>query len=285
MNNARWLSAYVDVAFFFFLALAVAHPIVKAKQWTNLIMVFILSVFMLADILVQAQHLGLLATGVASGNLMALYSILLIIQVLTGRVMPFFTRAVVPGTEIIDRPILEKILLITLILLALADILALNNILTAALAAVLLIAHLLRVSPWFSKPVLDIPILWVLYAGYLWFLIGFALKVMVGFGWVTNNLAIHAWTVGVIGITTYGMMARVSLGHTGREMLPSKLAIIGFYLLFVAVIMRVILPLFFVSLYTMWVDIAAILWCLAFILFAIAYIPVLTQPRVDGGEG
>ncbi len=279
------LIAIVDIAFFFFLAAAVAYPIVKAKQWNNLIMVAILSAFMVADILVQSQHLGWLANGVLAGNTLALYSVLMIIQVLTGRVMPFFTRVVVPGTQVVERPLLEKVLLISLVLLALADVLALNTLLISLLAFVLLIAHGMRVFPWFSKPVLNTPILWVLYAGYLWLLIGFAMKVLVGFNLVTNNLAIHAWTVGMIGITTYGMMARVSLGHTGREMRPSKLAVIGFYLLFTAAVVRVIFPLFLMEYYILLIEISSLLWVLAFALFSIAYWPVLTKPRVDGQPG
>jgi len=277
--------AIVDVSFFFFLALAVAHPILKAKQWNNFIIIAIISVLMLGDILVQSQHLGIMATGVAKGNLLALYSVLLIIQVLTGRVMPFFTRVVVPQTEVVERALLEKVLLIVLILLALADFFALNGLIISLLAGILLVAHIIRVAPWFSKPVLNTPILWVLYAGYLWFLIGFAMKVMVGLDLVANNLAIHAWTVGVIGITTYGMMARVSLGHTGREMLPSKLAVSGFYLLTLATIIRVIFPLFSMAHYILWIEVSAVLWSIAFILFAIVYTPVLTQPRIDGREG
>jgi len=279
------LIAFVDIAFFFFLAVAIAHPIIKAKQWHNLIMVAILSVFLLADVLVQSQHLGWYTGGVAAGNTLALYSILMIIQVLTGRVMPFFTRVIVPNTQVVERPLLEKILLVTLVFLAIADVLSLNGLLISLLAAVLLVAHVLRVFPWFSKPVLNTPILWVLYAGYLWLLIGFTLKVLVGLELVTNNLAIHAWTVGVIGITTYGMMARVSLGHTGREMLPSKLAIAGFYLLFAAAVVRVLLPLLFMTQYILWIELASVLWVIAFILFSIAYFPVLTQPRVDGRPG
>ena len=279
------LIAVVDISFFFFLTLAVAHPIVKARQWHNLIMVAILIAFLIADVLVQSRHLEWLSTGVIAGNSLAIYSILMIIQVLTGRVMPHFTRVVVPGTQVVERPLLEKILLITLPLLALADVLALNGLIISLLAAILLVAHIIRVFPWFSKPVLDIPILWVLYAGYLWLIIGFIMKVLVGLDLVVNNLAIHAWTVGLVGITTYGMMARVSLGHTGREMVPPKLAVIGFYLLFLAAVIRVILPLISMGQYVLWIELSVFFWVIAFALFAIAYTRVLTSPRVDGREG
>ncbi len=277
--------ALVDISFFLLLALAVAHPIIKAKQWHNMIMVAIITSFMLADILVQIQHLGFTSATLIPGNTLALYSILMIIQVLTGRVLPFFTRVVVPGTQVIERPLLEKVLFYTLILLGLADVFALNGLIIALLAAVLLVAHLMRVLPWFSRPVLNIPILWVLYSGYLWLLIGFAMKVLVGLDLVTNNLAIHAWTVGVIGITTYGMMSRVSLGHTGREMAPPKLVILGFYLLFLAAVIRVFMPLIAMSQYLLWIEISIVLWIIAFVLFSLAYTPILSTPRVDGQEG
>ncbi|MDX2507218.1 MAG: NnrS family protein [Gammaproteobacteria bacterium] len=279
------LIALLDIAFFFFLILAVAHPIIKARQWHNMIIVAILVSLMLADVLVQSQHLGFSQAGVMSGNTLALYSILFIIQVLTGRVMPHFTRVVVPGTRVVERPLLEKTLLTVLLLLALADVFALDGIIIAALAAVLVVAHTLRVTPWFSKPVLNIPILWVLYAAYLWLIIGFILKALAGLELVSNNLAIHAWTVGLIGITTYGMMARVALGHTGRDMVPSKLAVAGFYLLFISAIIRVIVPLISMAHYIVWIEVSVLLWTTAFVLFAIAYTPVLTLPRVDGRAG
>ena len=279
-----WI-AIVDVSFFLLLMLAVAYPVIKVKQWNNLIMIAILGAFLVADILVQGQYLGLISNGVIQGNSLALYSVLFIIQVLTGRVMPHFTRIVVPGTIVVERPRLEMTLLVVLFLLAVADVLALDSLLISFLAGVLLVAHIMRVFPWFSKPVLNIPILWVLYAGYLWLIIGFIMKVFVGFDWVSNNLAIHAWTVGTIGITTYGMMSRVSLVHTGREMVPPKFAIIGFYLLFIAAVIRVILPLIAMSQYILWIELSILFWILGFTLFAIAYTPVLTQPRVDGRAG
>lgn len=280
-----WLIAIVDVLFFFFLILAIIHPILKARQWHNLIMVAILFVFMVADILVQSQHLGWIANGIIAGNTLALYSIVMIIQVVTGRVLPFFTRVVVPNTDIVARPLLEKTLALLLVLLALADVMALPGLISSVLAACLVIAHCLRVLPWFSRPVLQFPILWVLYAGYVWLIIGFIMKMLAGVELVANNLAVHSWTIGAIGIITYGMMARVALGHTGRDMLASSLVVTGFYLLMIAALVRVILPLFAMTQYTLWVEVSGALWVLAFLLFAIVYWPILTRPRADGQPG
>jgi uncharacterized protein involved in response to NO len=279
------LTALASLLFFLLLTLAIMHPIIKVKQQNNFIMIVLAFCFLIADLLVQLQHLGYLQQGVKYGNMLALYTILFVIMVLSGRVMPFFTRVVVPGTEIVERPVLEKSLLILFVLLALADLFSFNGYIISLLAAALTVTHIIRVKPWFSGPVLNVPILWVLYAGYLWIIIGFVLKALAGIGMVTDNLAIHAWTVGGVGIITYGMMARVSLGHTGREMTPPRLVIIGFFILFLAAAIRVFLPMISISLYPRWIDISGFLWIVAFVLFAISYTSILYRPRVDGREG
>ncbi len=280
-----FMVAGANLLFFLLLTLAVAHPIIKVRQKNNFIMIALVVCFFIADLLVQLQHLGYLQQGVSYGNTIAIYTILFVIMVLSGRVMPFFTRVVVPATEIVARPVLESILQLLLILLAVSELLSLNRYLIAFLAAGLVIAHSMRVIPWFSRAVLNVPILWVLYAGYLWIIIGFVLKLLAAFELVPNNLVTHAWTVGGFGIITYGMMARVSLGHTGREMVPPRLAVIGFFVLFAAAVIRVFLPMISMSLYQRWIDLSGFLWIAAFVLFAISYTAMLYAPRLDGRAG
>jgi uncharacterized protein involved in response to NO len=280
-----WVVAVLDIIFYPFLIAAITYPIIKARQWHNLIMVFIISSLLLANILVHGQHLGYLSSGVSWGNTLALYTIVLLIQVITGRVMPFFTKMAIPGTEIKPKPNLERLLLIGLILLGLAELFKLSSILITALASILVVAHLIRISLWFSRPVLGIPILWVLYAGYCWLIVGFFLKVLVSIGIVTDNLAVHAWTVGVIGLITFGMMARVSLGHSGRAMVASKWLVVGFILLFLGAIIRVVLPVLFMSQYILWIKLSIWVWVIAFVLFFIIYLPILVLPRADGKPG
>jgi hypothetical protein len=76
--------------------------------------------------------------------------------------------------------------------------------------------------------------------------------------------ALHALTTGAIGVFTLGMMARVTLGHTGREMRSSGLTNLSFVLANLAAIARVLLPVvmpqgYKVSLYT-----SGLLWILVF---------------------
>ena len=92
--------------------------------------------------------------------------------------------------------------------------------------------------------------------------------------------------VGGIGIMTFSMIGRVSLGHTGRNIhAPPKRLIIGFFLLLLALLFRVIMPLFLPSQYLVWMIHAQALWIIAFILLVTAYVRIWATPRPDGRPG
>jgi uncharacterized protein involved in response to NO len=102
---------------------------------------------------------------------------------------------------------------------------------------------------------------------------------------VPGFLAIHALAYGGIGLMTLGMMARVSWGHSGRDVFnPPRLIKVVFILLFAGALVRVFLPLV-MGHYTMLVLVAQILWISAFGLFLWLYIPVFVKPRIDGRFG
>jgi len=281
---AGWVVAVVDLSFFLFLAIAIAMPVVKVKQWKNLIMVIIPLFFFLANLLVHLFHLGI-ANTLYAGNMLAIYAIILLLIIMTGRVVPFFTKIVIKRLEPKENIALEKFLYVQLAFLAITDSFGFTPTIVAFFALLGAIAHMIRIRTWFAKELLGVPILWVLHAGYVWMIIGFILKALAAMEMVGNNLAIHAWTVGAIGLLTYGMMARVSLGHTGREMKPAKIVEFGFLVIIFAAIIRVIFPMLSMESYNLWVQLSGILWCLAFVLFIITYTKMYFQVRVDGQMG
>ena len=81
---------------------------------------------------------------------------------------------------------------------------------------------------------------------------------------------------------TIGMMARVSLGHTGRDVFnpPFFLGPV-FLLLFAGGIVRVLCPLLATQYYEAWILISQLLWILAFMVFAAYYCPVLVKQSID----
>ncbi|MEN8176970.1 MAG: NnrS family protein, partial [Pseudomonadota bacterium] len=105
------------------------------------------------------------------------------------------------------------------------------------------------------------------------------------FDLIPPQLALHAFTTGALGLLTLGMMARVALGHTGRDIAAGKSLTAAFALVVMASIVRVLGPLIVPSAYGAILNISGALWCLAFTLFVVLYLPVLVRPRVDGKPG
>ena len=116
-------------------------------------------------------------------------------------------------------------------------------------------------------------------------MIGFVLVVFSSFSLVQLSLALHAFTVGGIGVLTLGMMARVSLGHTGRALKVSNTIAIAFVLINVAALFRVLLPAIIPAGYDSFLLISTYCWLAAFSLFIYIYIPILSAVRIDGKEG
>jgi uncharacterized protein involved in response to NO len=77
------------------------------------------------------------------------------------------------------------------------------------------------------------------------------------------------------------MMARVSLGHTGRPLqVPASIAW-AFALMQLAALARVLLTLFT----PLGLGLSALCWSLALLLFLHHYLPILLRPRADGMPG
>ena len=87
-------------------------------------------------------------------------------------------------------------------------------------------------------------------------------------------------------MVTAGMMARVSLGHTGNNVFnPPAILHLIFGLLFIGAFTRVILPLFLNQYYVELIGVAQLFWISAFAVFFIRYAPMLIKARVDGRYG
>jgi uncharacterized protein involved in response to NO len=100
-----------------------------------------------------------------------------------------------------------------------------------------------------------------------------------------GSLGTHAITVGGIGSLTLGMMARVSLGHTGRALAAGPAMRWAFLAMIAAAFVRVVVPFLAPAWYLRSLVGAGVLWSLAFLTFLIVYAPILSSPRVDGKPG
>ena len=129
--------------------------------------------------------------------------------------------------------------------------------------------------------ILNEPMVWILHVGYAWMIVGLFLLALSGLGIVSVSVALHALTAGSIGSMTLGMMCRVALGHTGRNLVTTKLTLITFVLMQVIVIIRVLGVIFLPEYMMSWIVLSAGLWSLCFALYLLIYAPMLMRARPD----
>lgn len=282
------LVALVDLAFLPAVALAIARPIVAAGSRRNYVMVAVLAVLAAANLSVHLDAAGVLPGWQLRGSHAGVDVVVLLTAVIAGRVLPMFTRNATGSTTVVSSKLLDAAALAALALYTVLDVAApLSSVagVVALVAALLIVA---RSARWGFVPALRHPLLWILHLGHAWIAVGLLLRA--ASTWMPSipaSAATHAFTVGTIGSLTLGMMARVSLGHTGRALAVRPVTVLAFVLLTLAACARVFGPL--VSLqavsYLRWLEISGIAWAFAFALFLVAYTRILVSPRVDGKPG
>ncbi|MBQ61767.1 MAG: hypothetical protein CMQ19_06795 [Gammaproteobacteria bacterium] len=266
-------------------------PIVQVKQRRQIAVVGIVSVLLLANGLYYSGQLGLVGNGIFLGNYLGLYLVLGLVLMMSGRVVPFFTtRGVEESVEIPTYLLLEATNFITYAVFALAILvgqeIGLAVELVNGLAGCLFILNLLRLGSWYTKGIWQKPLLWSLFLSYGFITLGFGLYALAYFGWFSVFIPIHALVVGGVSLLTLSMMARVSLGHTGRSIHePSQWVVFAFGILAIAAITRVIMPILLPQYYPLLIQVSQILWMISFALFLVVYVPVLALPRVDSQPG
>lgn len=273
------LVSVIDVAFFLACAAGILPALIKSKNRRNYFFVALLALLALANGL---THWGDADTGIALG----LNIIILMMVVIGGRVIPFFTERPL-GISIKRNPIIERVTLVSAVVALALDIITdVNSSILGAAFLLAAIANGWRLSQWHSLKTLRTPLLWVLHAGYAWLVLGFAVKALYFLGLdVLPTIATHAFTAGGVGVLTLGMMARVSLGHSGRPLEVGSPMRFAFICINLAAVFRVFGLWVFPDMAMRWLESAALCWLLAFGIFIVVYAPILMRPRLDGRDG
>lgn len=280
-----WLTALVDFLFFPALTVFLAIPLLRSRQRRNLFFIPLLGAFAPANLLVHLEVLGFAEGFARAGIFLGLDLIILLIVIMGGRVIPFFTERALPGVSPKRWPWVEWLSIGSVIAFIVAEFFLPHSILAGVIAGLAAASNALRLSGWYTEKFWSVPLLWVLHLGYGWIVAGFCLKVLAAAGLVSPQWTIHAFTVGGIGVLTLGMMARVSLGHAGRPLEASKSMAIGFALINLAAAARGLAPIFFPEWLLHLVALSGALWILSFAIFLEVYTPILIKPRIDGRPG
>ncbi len=274
--------AAVDFSFLPVLIICILKPIAEVDKPKMLLFPSLLFLMSLGNALIHLQLLSITENTADLGISLVLMTILMIILVIAGRVFPFFTERGLSGVLIIRKPLFDALAIISALFVFLLMLMEITDTLLAIAATLAVITNILRVSVWYVHRIWYIPLLWVLYIGYGWIILGFILTALAAYQIVLPSLAIHAFTVGGIGVLTLGMMARVSLGHTGRALRVSNAILLAFVLINLAALFRVLMPFILPDWYMNMIYFSTLCWLAAFSLFILIYTPILTSIRADG---
>jgi uncharacterized protein involved in response to NO len=282
------LAALLDLAFPLTFLTVIAREIFAGSNWRNLPVLGALTLLLLGNLLVHLDSLGIAETA-QLGNRVGVATLLMLITLVGGRIIPSFTR----NWLVRERPeqatpapfgradrIAIAFTALALVIWAAAPDAAIAP--WAELAAG--IAQAARLLRWRGEASLAEPLLWILHLGYAWLALGFLLLAVNGFVPVLpQTAALHALTVGAIGSMTLAVMTRATLGHTGRSLTagPGTTAIYG--LVTLAAVLRLVAPLADAA-YLLMLSLAGAAWSGAFGLFVLLYAAPLTQPRRAKGS-
>ncbi len=218
-----------------------------------------------------------------------LWLIVLLINLIGGRIIPAFTRNWLKRRAadqmyqpmnlppMFDRfDLISSGLLVGFAIFQLVDAPARWTAVLGLLTSVLLFIRLAR---WHGIRGGEEPLVWVLHIAYLWLPVGVLLLSFAEVDLLPQTSGIHALTSGAVTTMILAVASRAALGHTGRPLESHPLLTAAYVLITVAAICRVAAtfgPAARVLLAT-----SAAAWCLGFICFAWRYAPILTQPTVQ----
>lgn len=264
------------------LALSLSIPLIKSRNKRNFIFLGLLTILFASD------AVFLLFGQSRSALYVALMMVLTMVSLIGGRIIPAFTVAALRrrGFMVVqtDQYRLDMAAIISLIGVALSLILTPAGWVLGCIAAVSCALHAVRMRHYHSFKALSDPLLWILHAGYFWLVIGLGLLSLTGFGVLDIPAVIHSLTVGCIGSMILGMICRVTLGHTGRDLKVGRITAFSFVLIQIAAIIRVLGPMLIPEFKSDFIITAAVIWSLCFGLYLLVHGRMLFLPRPDGGD-
>lgn len=212
------------------------------------------------------------------------FLLILLINLMSFRILPFFTSARL-GFKITTPETLLKMSTVLHILLIVANEVLLPRYAVLSLFSLALITQLIVLGYWkpWRREILEEPMLVILFCGWLWIIIGYALYVLSFF---LENIefgqsSLHALTAGSIGTYAIGMLTRVSKGHTGRKISANYSDILLFVLVTLGALARVFVPIFDSSDFYNVLLYISMLWAGGFLLYLIFYSNILFSKRLD----
>ncbi|MDN6320591.1 MAG: NnrS family protein, partial [Marinobacter sp.] len=276
-----WLVQGVNLAFLPLVMLDAGWRVWHAKQKRQLMILVVLGLLWL----MQIGFVTRLDMAFSHG---ALIVAMALISIVGGRITPAFTtgwlrQRGLDANAVKTHSGLDMAALFSMILLT-ASLVTGWQTFTGILAIVAGTLTLIRLANWKGWLARKDPLLWVLHLSILW--VPVALYLLAGTlfaGWPSNAWS-HAAGTGAVSCLILGVIARVTLGHTGRPLVLPKGMVAAFIAIQLAAVIRV-LTAFDIIPWHPGIGSSSLLWIFAFGMFLVRYTKILASPRPDGRVG
>ncbi|MGR5118523.1 NnrS family protein [Vibrio astriarenae] len=280
-----WLVSSIEALFLALCAYEVGLRVVKAKGWRNLFFIPLFVLAIGANFASYATIKGMPPFSSSAVWQAMLWWFALLLSVMGARVIPFFTARRFNFEKPQPWIWLEWASNLPIMILFVLSFFPLTF---AELGMPIMlfagIAQFVRVMRWKPWRTLSEPLVWSLHLSYLCL----PLSLILRGAWdnpMAQHALIHLFAIGTFGGVILAMIARVTMGHTGRAIYEGPSMWLAFALIVVAALVRSIGTAFYPELMMRWIEIAAVLWVVAFGLFVVKFAKMLITARVDGHPG
>ena len=294
-GSSAWLlyaAAVFDLLFIGSMAFVIFRAVLQVKQYKQMGILAKLALLTLGN--------GLCYWGIISANMnmtklgvyLGFYLIIGLVLTIGRRVVPFFierglsipnAKGVAETVKVRNNKAQDIASLLFFFTFFIADLFYPNKYLLTISALGVAVVNIVRLMGWYHRGIWQKPLLWSLFVAFFGMCVSFILYALQPWLGYNHSIAVHGLSIAGVGMMTVAMMARVSLGHTGRSIhTPPKTVNIMFGLMVLVFVSRVFLPLFDMSHYLLWIMIAQSAWIACFVVFCISYLPMLARQRPDG---
>ena len=275
------LGAIVDGAFLPLVALSLWFPLKRSGN-RNLFFVGLLLLFAAANLLFHLSRLDVISLAPTMFAQGALFLVVIIVSVMSGRVTPSFTQNAIASARIRRVEALDVAAIGALAATLVGQLSGAPAWLLAPVALVAAALHAVRLALWDPLSTLRSPILWILHLSYAWIPVGLLLLALstMDFG-VAPALFIHALGAGAVSGTILGMITRTARGHSGRALQVGRAETAAYLLVHVGAAIRVFGPLAAPAHFGALLVAGAAAWSSAFLIYLIVYWPMLAWSHLD----
>ncbi len=285
--NLRAAAMTADLAYGVLLFVLLAREVTVVRNTRNYKVAVLLALLPLtnAGFFVAVAKKPALA---ASALMAAVWSLILLINLIAGRIVPAFTRNWLkmharPTADPRLPPSFDRWdLLTTALMIAFAVLDLIVSSRSLGLMALGIVASAMlgfRLVRWRGFRAMQEPLVWVLHLAFAWLPIGFLLLGLAHAELVPRSAGIHALTGGAIATMIVAVASRAALGHTNRPLRSHPVLTAAYLSITISAMCRVAAT--FGPGARVLLAAAAAFWCLGFLAFAYRYVPILTRPRLE----